>query len=225
MVTSCREPGPGAAPGEPTRPSETAATTAGASTAAPAPAELATCGSPIGPFPTSSLLAPAPADATIVAALRDAIPGLSDPVWALGQDADLELVAVGNAGPGQAALSNFEAFALRQAEGSWRVVFSGGCEPRAVVDGRPARAWAFAAAPGASATEVTVTVGECALDPWRVTPIVAQTPDAVVITITVAYADGDDVCRHPAAEVTVPLAEELAGRPVFDGATIPPTQR
>lgn len=113
-------------------------------------------------------------------------------------------------------------------DGDWRIILSGGsCEPQAFVDDAPAEPWSFATTPAADATDIALTVGRCTIDPQLITPHVTYGPDAVVITTTVAEADGD---RDLGASSLPPRSRSRSprawpGRPVYDGATIPPTLR
>lgn len=75
---------------------------------------------------------------------------------------------------------------------------------------------------------LAVALGSCTLRPeatW--TPHLSVAADRVVLTVTVELPPGDydTACPIPPTTVTVPLPEPPDGRPLYDGATYPPSPR
>jgi hypothetical protein len=60
----------------------------------------------------------------------------------------------------------------------------------------------------------------------RIRPVVDYADDSITVTITVAYAGGDQTCPgNPDTPYTLTLEQPVGSREVKDGGTTPPTRK
>ena len=128
----------------------------------------------------------------------------------------------------------FNAVGLQLRDGVWRPELDGRCEPEVVIPPGVSRAElrldpAFPP-PGLADRAVRVLITERACASGQspegrvLPPIVSPREQAITLTILVTTRPGDRDCPgNPEFAMVIDLPEPLGDRPLFDGATYPPT--
>ncbi len=124
--------------------------------------------------------------------------------------------------------------AFSRLDGEWRPEGWGQCRVEVGAEGYGNAHWIFdrhiAPDPESNALEIEIMEQACANGkaPFdrEIVPVIIESDDAVSITVLVESIGGDVTCpSNPWHSVVVSLGAALGDRSVFDGASIPPTER